>query len=242
MEFARQAEHALTPTVPGLPSNDNRRAPLTLGRSPFPPDAVARIDGPSRPVATAGRARAKGWRLALQRRRPPVVEPLMGWTADDDTASQVRLEFPTRDSAVRYAERQGLAYTVHAPDDRAGSGHSAEESAHAFSDATLQRLGLGALRESYGRALDAANRNDPPGPRSWASPMDVVRDGTLPLDAKRSILINWAWTEYLIDQATNEGMPENGRPSRLDEVEQALLALERAVAADPAAAGGRLAA
>lgn len=41
------------------------------------------------------------------------------------------------------------------------------------------------------------------------------------------ILMNWAWTEYLIDQATNEGMPENGRPSRLDEVEQALLALER---------------
>jgi hypothetical protein len=31
----------------------------------------------------------------------------------------------------------------------------------------------------------------------------------------------------LIDQATNEGMPENGRPSRLHEVELALLALER---------------
>jgi hypothetical protein len=41
--------------------------------------------------------------------------------------------------------------------------------------------------------------------------------------------MNWAWTEFLIDQATNEGMPENGRPSRLDEVEQALLALERGV-------------
>lgn len=40
--------------------------------------------------------------------------------------------------------------------------------------------------------------------------------------------MNWASTEYLIAQATNEGMPENNRPSRLDEVEQALLALEAA--------------
>jgi len=61
--------------------------------------------------------------------------------------------------------------------------------------------------------------------------MAVVRDGSLSLDAKRSILIDWAWTEYLIDQATNEGMRENGRPSRLHEVELALLALERASAA-----------
>jgi hypothetical protein len=56
--------------------------------------------------------------------------------------------------------------------------------------------------------------------------MAVVRDASLSLDAKRSNLIDWAWTEFLI-QATNEGMPENGRPSRLHEVELALLALER---------------
>jgi hypothetical protein len=59
----------------------------------------------------------------------------------------------------------------------------------------------------------------------------VVRDESLSLEAERAILIDWAWTEYLIDQATNEGMPENGRPSRLHEVELALLALEHANAA-----------
>jgi hypothetical protein len=63
--------------------------------------------------------------------------------------------------------------------------------------------------------------------------MDVARDRALPTEAKRSILMNWARTEHLIDQATNEGMPENSRPSRLDEVEQALLALEREVAGRP---------
>ncbi|QOG08864.1 hypothetical protein IGS74_19070 [Aureimonas sp. OT7] len=71
--------------------------------------------------------------------------------------------------------------------------------------------------------------------------MGVVRDPALTLDAKRSILMNWAWTEYLIDQATNEGMPENSRPSRLDEVEQALLALE-SMAADRDDSGARKAA
>ena len=105
-----------------------------------------------------------------------------------------------------------------------------KKSSHAFSDATLERLGLVARQENYGSALDgAANRNEPSGPAGWNSPMNVVRDAALSLAAKRSILMNWAWTEYRIDQATSEGMPENNRPSRLHEVEQALLALEREV-------------
>ena len=91
-------------------------------------------------------------------------------------------------------------------------------------------------------ATDTANRNDPSGPESWSTPMGVVGDPTLTLDAKRSILMNWAWTEYLIDQATNEGMPENSRPSRLDEVEKALLALENETAPGCGDSGARKAA
>jgi hypothetical protein len=106
----------------------------------------------------------------------------------------------------------------------------ANQPSHAFSDATLERRGLAALQESYGQAkVEAAERHDASGPATWSSPIDVIRDPTLSLEAKRSILMNWAWTEYLIDQATNEGMPVNNRPSRLNEVEQALLALERDV-------------
>ncbi|MDK4743034.1 hypothetical protein PH547_29540 [Rhizobium sp. CNPSo 3464] len=105
-----------------------------------------------------------------------------------------------------------------------------KRTSHAFSDTTLERLGLSALQDSYDQALDgAATPNEPSGPESWSSPMDVVTDSTLSLQAKRSILMNWAQTEYLFDQAINESMPENERPSRLDEVDQALLALEREV-------------
>lgn len=217
------------------PSNDNQRAPLAMGRSPFPQDAVACIHKPCRSAMTSGKARTKGWRVSFERRSPPVIDPLMGWTGGDDTLDQVELGFPTLEAAIRYAERQGLRYIVQGRDAPEVQAQRRKRSVHAFSEARLQQLGLGRLEDSYARAIEgAAARGDPPGPEGWASPMDVVRDPALPLDAKRSILINWAWTEYLIDQATNEGMPENGRPSRLDEVGQALLALERPAANDRA--------
>ncbi|KRW94440.1 hypothetical protein AQY21_20155 [Paracoccus sp. MKU1] len=62
--------------------------------------------------------------------------------------------------------------------------------------------------------------------------MEVALDASLSLEARRSILMNWAYTEYLQDLASTEGMPENQRESQLAEVERALLALEAAVAAD----------
>jgi hypothetical protein len=214
-----------------------------MGRSLFPEDAVARIYKPSRSVMTSGKARTKGWRLTFERRTAPFIEPLMGWTGGDDTLAQVELSFPTRESAVRYAERQGLRYTLQPADGATDRERRVTGSARAFSDATLQKLGLKDLQESYGNAMDgAADRNDPAGPETWGSPMDVVRDRALSLDARRSILINWAFTEYLIDQATNEDMPENNRPSRLGAVEQALLALEREVAENRCASTARKAA
>jgi hypothetical protein len=245
MESAARANETRKAHTPlDLPSNDNRRSAPSTGRSVFPDDAVARIYKLSRLVTTSGRARTKHWRLVFERRTAPSIEPLMGYTGGGDTLTQVELNFPTLESAIRYAERQGLTYVVQTPAGQARNGRSrriCEKSAqagrwsHAFSDATLDRFWLVALQDSYGRALDGgANRNDPPGPESWATPMDVVYDARLTLEAKRSILMNWAWTEYLIDQAINEGMPENDRPSRLNEVEQAILVLERRVEADVA--------
>ena len=237
MENIREANYATTTTqsVPGLsPSNDNQRRHLSSGRSLFPEDAVARIYKPERSGTTSGNARANGWRLDFERHDAPFIEPLMGYTGGRDTLTQVELEFPTLQSAIRYAERQGLRYVVQrratkpAHGVKRRSGQVSKRSSHTFSDTTLKRLGLAELQESYGQALDgAAERDDPAGPASWSSPMDVVGDQTLSLDERRSILMNWAWTEYLADQATNEGMPENQRPSRFYEVEQALIALER---------------
>lgn len=237
MEIFRETHHpGKGPVFDIRPSNDNRRKALSVGRSIFPEDAVARIFRPSRSAMTSSNARTKGWWLVFERRSPPFIEPLMGYTASTDTLTQVELEFPTLRSAIRYAERQGLTYVVQRPVSKAAAPakqrirRRANQPFHAFSDATLERLGLAALQESYGQAMDeAAERNDASGPATLSLPMDVACDPTLPLEAKRSILMNRAWTEYLVDQAANEGIPENKRPSRLHEVEQALLALERDV-------------
>ena len=182
---------------------------------------------------TSGKARTRGWRLVFERRSAPYVEPLMGWTADDDPLATVELSFPTLRAAVHYAERQGLPYVVQTTEEQSPGqlSVSSRKMKQGFADETLERLGLGSLQDSYDKAVAGAEARHRRGEEGWTSPMAVVRDGSLSLDAKRSILIDWAWTEYLIDQATNEGMRENGRPSRLHEVELALLALERTTAA-----------
>ncbi|WP_229729462.1 NADH dehydrogenase ubiquinone Fe-S protein 4 [Agaricicola taiwanensis] len=79
-----------------------------MGRTIFPGDAVARIYKPSRPVTTSGKAGTKHWRLVFERRTAPFIEPLMGHTGGDDTLAQVELQFPTLETALRYAARQGL--------------------------------------------------------------------------------------------------------------------------------------
>jgi hypothetical protein len=237
MEILRGTYHpGMRPVSVIQASNDNRRKALSFGRSVFPEGAVARIFKPSRSVTTSGKARTRGWRLVFECRSAPFIEPLMGYTGSTDPLTQVELEFPTLQSAIRYAERQGLNYVVQRLASKT-AGRTTQTSrplrnlpSHAFSDATLERLGLSELQENYGQAMDeAAERNDGSGPATWSSPIDVVFDPTLALEAKRSILMNWAWTEYQIDQATNEGIPDNNRPSRLHHVEQALLALEQQV-------------
>jgi hypothetical protein len=61
---------------------------------------------------TSGKGRTRKWVLSFERRTPPFIEPLMGWTGGDDTMAQVELCFPTRAAAVAFAERQGLNYRV----------------------------------------------------------------------------------------------------------------------------------
>ncbi len=238
MKKVRNTEHATGTYKQAIcTANDNGHTALAMGRSLFPKDAVARIYKPSRSAMTSGKAGTKAWRLVFERRTPPFIEPLMGWTGGDDPLTQVELEFATLQAAIRYADRQGLCYTVEPSDEIEDGERRAAYPAQGFIDATLLKLGLKDLRESYGHAVEtAANRNDPSYPQIWTSPIAVARDRTLSVEAKRAILIDWAWTEYLNDGPTNSDMPANSRPSLLDEIEQALLALEHRVAGDQKAA------
>ncbi len=136
MEKRRQTENGMSAGRPWTWSaNDNWVPPLLIGHSMFPGDAVAQIYKPSRSVMTSGKARTKGWKLRFEPRSAPFIEPLMGWTGSNDTLTQVELSFPTLDSAVRYAERQGLAYVVEGNAERAQTAARAERITRPFSDA-----------------------------------------------------------------------------------------------------------
>ena len=61
----------------------------------------------------AGRGKSDEWLVEFEPESKREADPLMGWTSSADTKQQLRLVFPTRQEAVAYAEREGLAYTVY---------------------------------------------------------------------------------------------------------------------------------
>jgi hypothetical protein len=76
---------------------------------------VARIYKPARNAMQSGHARSQGWVLEFEAEAPRGIEPLMGWTSSGDTRQQLRLNFDTKDQAIAYAQRSGLAYQVFEP-------------------------------------------------------------------------------------------------------------------------------
>lgn len=149
-----------TRTSSGLSETNCHRAEVRHGLSSMPNPRIARIYLPSRSAMTSGKAGNTGWRLEFEPSDAPFVEPLMGWTGTADTLSQVQLTFPTLDQAIRFAERQGVSYTVQVADGSSRRKRRAASPDPVFCQAMLQKLDLDELQESYGRAVyDATSRN-----------------------------------------------------------------------------------
>jgi len=75
---------------------------------------TARIFKPARSATQSGQAN-DWWVLEYEPEKPRTIDPLMGWTSSADMRSQIRLKFETREEAVAYAEREGVAYRVEEP-------------------------------------------------------------------------------------------------------------------------------
>jgi ETC complex I subunit conserved region len=72
----------------------------------------ARIYKPSRNAMQSGKGKSQAWVFEYEQSTERSADPLMGWTSSDDTATQVKLNFATREEAEAYAKRKGVAYTV----------------------------------------------------------------------------------------------------------------------------------
>jgi hypothetical protein len=73
---------------------------------------TARIYRPARTAMQSGQAKTKEWMLDYEPEQPRTVEPLMGWTSSADMRQEVQLSFDTKEEAIAYCERHGVAYQV----------------------------------------------------------------------------------------------------------------------------------
>jgi hypothetical protein len=73
---------------------------------------TARIYKPSKTAMQSGSGNTKDWVLDFDPEEPRQVEPLMGWTSSGDMRQQLRLHFATKEDAVAYCERHGIAYQL----------------------------------------------------------------------------------------------------------------------------------
>jgi hypothetical protein len=74
----------------------------------------ARIFSPARTAMQSGKAKTGNWVLEFDPEKRKAIDPLMGYTSSGDMKSQVRLVFDTREEAVAYAEKNGIAFRVEA--------------------------------------------------------------------------------------------------------------------------------
>jgi hypothetical protein len=79
---------------------------------------TARIYQPARNAMQSGTAKTRMWVLEFAQSSARDIDPLMGWTSSDDTQTQVRLRFETREAAETYARENGIGVTVTEPHKR----------------------------------------------------------------------------------------------------------------------------
>jgi hypothetical protein len=71
---------------------------------------IARISEIDRRTTQSGKANNGRWLLEFERQQPVRADPLTGWNGSGDTKPQVRMTFPTKEAAIAYCEKHGLAY------------------------------------------------------------------------------------------------------------------------------------
>jgi hypothetical protein len=98
---------------------------------------LAKIYQPSRSAMQSGQAKTRRWVLEFVPADAKWIDPLMGWTGSDDMNSQVRLWFDSREEAVAYADRYGIAHEVFEPKKRR---HILRQNGYGDNFATARRM------------------------------------------------------------------------------------------------------
>ena len=76
---------------------------------------LARISRPAKTATQSGKAKSDRWLLQFEPEAAREIDPLMGWTSSGDMNQQIKLWFDTKEEAIAYAEKHGIAYRVDEP-------------------------------------------------------------------------------------------------------------------------------
>ena len=65
----------------------------------------------------SGKGKTKIWLIEFETKNTG-INPLMGWESSNDTMSEVKLEFTTKDQAINYAKKNNIEYNLIEPQKR----------------------------------------------------------------------------------------------------------------------------
>ena len=71
----------------------------------------AKIYKPSKTAMQSGKRNTKNWILEFDT-LDTGINPLMGWESSNDTMSEVKLEFDTKEEAINYAKKNNIDFYV----------------------------------------------------------------------------------------------------------------------------------
>ena len=77
----------------------------------------AKIYKPAKTAMQSGKGNSKKWILEFETKNNS-TNPLMGWESSSDTMSEVKLEFLTKEEAIKYAVKNDINYNLVEPKKR----------------------------------------------------------------------------------------------------------------------------
>ena len=77
----------------------------------------AKIHKPTKTAMQSGLKKFDKWVLEFKT-NDPTINPLMGWESSNDTLSELKMEFTSKDLAIEYAKKNKIEYELIEPQNR----------------------------------------------------------------------------------------------------------------------------
>tara|TARA_B100001093_G_scaffold495046_2_gene539086 strand:- start:221 stop:502 length:282 start_codon:yes stop_codon:yes gene_type:complete len=77
----------------------------------------AKIYIPNKSPMQSGLGKQDKWILEFET-KDPTINPLMGWESSNDTLSELKLEFSSKELAISYAKKKKINYEIIEPKKR----------------------------------------------------------------------------------------------------------------------------